>query len=198
MLADDNQPLAWFLLNDTVRRSASPLVETLKARGIEVALLTGDPSRSATLVADELGITDVRNGLSPEDKLAIVREWQQKGDTVLMVGDGINDVPVLAGADVSLAVNEATDLAKTNADTLLTNGRLEVIADALSVSHKTRNVIRQNIGWALLYNLIALPLAAAGLVPPWAAAIGMSFSSLLVVLNALRLTRRPPALTAES
>lgn len=198
LLADDNQPLAWFLLNDTVRRSASPLVETLKARGIEVALLTGDPSRSATLVADELGITDVRNGLSPEDKLAIVREWQQKGDTVLMVGDGINDVPVLAGADVSLAVNEATDLAKTNADTLLTNGRLEVIADALSVSHKTRNVIRQNIGWALLYNLIALPLAAAGLVPPWAAAIGMSFSSLLVVLNALRLTRRPPALTAES
>ncbi|MEC9254550.1 MAG: heavy metal translocating P-type ATPase, partial [Pseudomonadota bacterium] len=132
LLADDNQPLAWFLLNDTVRRSASPLVETLKARGIEVALLTGDPSRSATLVADELGITDVRNGLSPEDKLAIVREWQQKGDTVLMVGDGINDVPVLAGADVSLAVNEATDLAKTNADTLLTNGRLEVIADALS------------------------------------------------------------------
>ncbi len=198
LLADDKQPLAWFLLNDTVRRSASPLVETLKARGIEVALLTGDPSRSATLVADELGITDVRNGLSPEDKLAIVREWQQKGDTVLMVGDGINDVPVLAGADVSLAVNEATDLAKTNADTLLTNGRLEVIADALSVSHKTRNVIRQNIGWALLYNLIALPLAAAGLVPPWAAAIGMSFSSLLVVLNALRLTRRPPALTAES
>ena len=198
LLADDNQPLAWFLLNDTVRRSASPLVETLKARGIEVALLTGDPSRSATLVADELGISDVRNGLSPEDKLAIVREWQQKGDTVLMVGDGINDVPVLAGADVSLAVNEATDLAKTNADTLLTNGRLEVIADALSVSHKTRNVIRQNIGWALLYNLIALPLAAAGLVPPWAAAIGMSFSSLLVVLNALRLTRRPPALTAES
>lgn len=198
LLADDNQPLAWFLLNDTVRRSASPLVETLKARGIEVALLTGDPSRSATLVADELGITDVRNGLSPEDKLAIVREWQKQGDTVLMVGDGINDVPVLAGADVSLAVNEATDLAKTNADTLLTNGRLEVIADALSVSHKTRNVIRQNIGWALLYNLIALPLAAAGMVPPWAAAIGMSFSSLLVVLNALRLTRRPPALTAES
>lgn len=198
LLADDKQPLAWFLLNDTVRRSAGPLIETLKSRGIEVALLTGDPSRSATLVADELGISDVRNGLSPEDKLAIVREWQKQGDTVLMVGDGINDVPVLAGADVSLAVNEATDLAKTNADTLLTNGRLEVIADALSVSHKTRNVIRQNIGWALLYNLIALPLAAAGMVPPWAAAIGMSFSSLLVVLNALRLTRRPPALTAES
>ncbi|WP_301387138.1 heavy metal translocating P-type ATPase [Thalassolituus sp. UBA2590] len=198
LLADDKQPLAWFLLNDTVRRSAGPLIETLKTRGIEVALLTGDPSRSATLVADELGISDVRNGLSPEDKLAIVREWQKQGDTVLMVGDGINDVPVLAGADVSLAVNEATDLAKTNADTLLTNGRLEVIADALSVSHKTRNVIRQNIGWALLYNLIALPLAAAGMVPPWAAAIGMSFSSLLVVLNALRLTRRPPALTAES
>ena len=195
LLADESAPLAWFQLNDTVRRSAAPLISQLQARGIEIALLTGDPSASARQVGETLGISDIRNGLSPEDKLAIVRNWQAEGDKVLMVGDGINDVPVLAGADVSLAVNEATDLAKTNADTLLTNGRLEVIADALTVAGKTRNVIRQNITWALLYNLIALPLAAAGMVPPWAAAIGMSFSSLLVVLNALRLTRRPTRVT---
>jgi Cu2+-exporting ATPase len=198
LLASDDQPLGWFLLNDSVRHSAAPLVAHLQSQGIRVALLTGDPSRSADQVGKDLNIEDVRRGLSPEDKLAIVRQWQSEGETVLMVGDGINDVPVLAGADVSLAVNDATDLAKTNADTLLTNGRLEVIADALNVSGRTRSVIRQNIGWALLYNLIALPLAAAGLVPPWAAAIGMSFSSLLVVLNALRLTRRPKHHTIET
>ena len=110
----------------------------------------------------------------------------------MMVGDGINDVPVLAGADVSLAVNEASDLAKTNADMLLTNGRLEALISSLDVAQRTRHIIRQNIAWALLYNLIALPLAAAGLIPPWAAAIGMSFSSLLVVFNALRLIRNRP------
>ena len=111
----------------------------------------------------------------------------------MMVGDGINDVPVLAGADIALAVNEASDLAKTNADAMLTNGRLETLLTALDGAVKTRRIIIQNIGWALLYNLVALPVAAAGYVPPWAAAIGMSLSSLLVVTNALRLTRLPGA-----
>ena len=128
-------------------------------------------------------------GASPEQKLAQVREWQANGERILMVGDGINDVPVLAGADIALAVSDATDLAKTNADTLLTSGRLDAILNAIDSARKTRRVIYQNIGWALLYNLLALPVAAMGYVPPWAAAIGMSFSSLLVVTNALRLTK---------
>lgn len=189
LLADDNGPMAWFLLDDSIRRSSAPLIAALKQRGIQVSLLTGDPGNSAAHVAGEIGISDFSIGLSPEDKLERVRAWQSAGDTVLMVGDGINDVPVLAGADISLAVSEASDLAKTNADTLLTSGQLNVIVEAIDKASATRNVIRQNIAWSLIYNLIALPLAAAGLVPPWAAAIGMSFSSLLVVLNALRLTR---------
>lgn len=189
LLADDSGPLGWFLLDDVIRRSSAPLITALKQRGIQVSLLTGDPGNSAAHVAGEIGISDFSIGLSPEDKLERVRAWQSAGDTVLMVGDGINDVPVLAGADISLAVSEASDLAKTNADTLLTSGQLNVIVEAIDKASATRNVIRQNIAWSLIYNLIALPLAAAGLVPPWAAAIGMSFSSLLVVLNALRLTR---------
>jgi Cu2+-exporting ATPase len=192
LLADEQQPLAWFLLNDSVRRSAEPVIKALKARGIQVSLLTGDPSPAALTIAASLGIDDVRSGVSPAEKLEAVKHWQQHGERVMMVGDGINDVPVLAGADVSLAVNEASDLAKTNADMLLTNGRLEALISSIDVAQRTHHIIRQNIGWALLYNLIALPLAAAGLIPPWAAAIGMSFSSLLVVFNALRLIRNRP------
>lgn len=190
LLADDNGPLGWFLLDDAIRRSSAPLISTLKKMNIKVSLLTGDPGNSAAHVAKVIGIDDIATGLSPADKLRRVQEWQANGDTVLMVGDGINDVPVLAGADISLAVSDASDLAKTNADTLLTSGQLGVIAEALTKAVSARRIIRQNITWALIYNLIALPLAAAGLVAPWAAAIGMSFSSLFVVLNALRLTRQ--------
>jgi len=193
LLADDKQPLAWFLLDDSIRRSASLVINGLKARNIQVSLLTGDPGESGPRLAHQLGIDDIRSGVSPEDKLTAVRQWQQQGEVVMMVGDGINDVPVLAGADIALAVNEASDLAKTNADAMLTNGRLETLLTAIDGAGKTRRVIVENIGWALLYNLVALPVAAAGYIPPWAAAIGMSLSSLLVVTNALRLTRLPGA-----
>lgn len=189
LLADEHQPLGWIQVNDSLRKSAYRLLAGLRQRGIKTALLTGDPSGSGERVATELGIDELRTGVSPAEKLQQVSHWQQQGERILMAGDGINDVPVLAGADISLAVNEATDLAKTNADTVLTNGRLEVILAALDGAVATRRNIRQNIGWALGYNLIALPVAAAGLVPPWAAAIGMSLSSLIVVTNALRLTR---------
>ena len=197
LLASDQQPLAWVRLNDSLRRNAASIVSGLQQRGIAVSLLTGDPGASGQVVADALGITDLQTGVSPEQKLAAVRAWQQAGERVMMVGDGINDVPVLAGADIALAVNEATDLAKTNADVMLTNGRLETLLTALDGATKTRRIIAQNIGWALLYNLIALPVAAAGFVPPWAAAIGMSFSSLLVVTNALRLNRLPAPDSSE-
>lgn len=189
LLASEHAPLGWIQVNDSLRKAATKLVSGLQQRGIKTALLTGDPSHSGQRIAQQLGIDELSCGVSPEQKLQQVVSWQQQGERILMAGDGINDVPVLAGADVSLAVNEATDLAKTNADTVLTNGRLEVLLAAIDGAAATRRIIRQNIGWALLYNLVALPIAAAGLVPPWAAAIGMSLSSLIVVTNALRLNR---------
>ncbi len=187
LLASDQQPLGWIQLNDSLRRSAFTVVKGLQQRGIAVSLLTGDPGESGPRVAAELGISDVRAGMTPSDKLAAVNTWQQAGEKVMMVGDGINDVPVLAGADLSLAVNEASDLAKTNADTLLTNGQLEVLLQSLDTGRKTRRIITQNHAWAIGYNLLALPAAASGLVEPWQAAIGMSLSSVLVVANAMRL-----------
>ena len=187
LLASDQQPLAWIQLNDSLRRSAATVVKGLQQRGIAVSLLTGDPGESGPRVAAQLGISDVRAGMTPSDKLAAVNAWQQGGEKVMMVGDGINDVPVLAGADLSLAVNEASDLAKTNADTLLTNGQLEVLLQSLDTGRKTRRIIAQNHAWAIGYNLLALPAAASGLVEPWQAAIGMSLSSVLVVANAMRL-----------
>ena len=189
LLSVNEQAVAWIRLGDSVRKSATSLVRGLHQRQIKTALLTGDPGASGQLLAAQLGINDVWIGLSPEQKLQQVRLWQQQGERVLMVGDGINDVPVLAGADIAIAVSDASDLAKTSADALVTSGRLDSLLQALDTASRTRKVIYQNIGWALFYNLLALPVAAAGYIPPWAAAIGMSFSSLLVVSNALRLSR---------
>ncbi len=192
LLSCEQQPLGWICLGDSLRKSAATLISGLQQHGIKTALLTGDPSASGTDMATALKMDAVATGLSPEQKLAQVKKWQSHGETVLMVGDGINDVPVLAAANIAIAVSEATDLAKTNADALLTGGQLDVLVSAIETARRTRAIIKQNIGWALGYNLIALPVAAMGYVPPWAAAIGMSFSSLLVVGNALRLGRVPP------
>lgn len=189
LLASQTEPLAWLQLNDSLRKSAYSVIPELQRRGLKVSLLTGDPSEAGPKVAGILGIDDVRIGMSPEGKLATVQAWQQAGDKVLMVGDGINDVLVLAAADLSLAVSEASDLAKTNADTLLNNGQLDVILQMLDTGRKTRRIIAQNHAWAIAYNLLALPAAAAGIVEPWQAAIGMSASSMLVVSNAMRLLR---------
>ena len=187
LLASQEQPLAWFQLNDVLRTSAPQLIKGLQQRGLKISLLTGDPSPSGPRIAKALQIKDVKIGMTPEEKLATVQAWQRAGEKVLMVGDGINDVPVLAGADLSLAVNEASDLAKTNADSLLTNGQLETLLFALDKGRTTRRIISQNHAWAIGYNILALPAAAAGVVLPWQAAIGMSLSSVLVVANAMRL-----------
>ena len=140
-------------------------------------------------MAEQLSIQHWRGDMSPASKLTELQALQSTGQRVVMVGDGINDVPVLSGADVSVAMGGATDLARIHADSILLSGNLQTLVTALYMARRTRRVIRQNLGWALLYNLTALPLAAAGWVPPWAAAIGMSGSSLLVVMNALRLRR---------
>lgn len=189
LMASESTPLAWILLNDKLRSNAANVVKHLQQRGIRVSLLTGDPSDAGPVLAEQLQIDDVQFGMTPEQKLHTVAHWQARGETVMMVGDGINDVPVLAAANLSLAVNEASDLAKTNADTLLTSGNLSTLISALDVGKKTRRIIKQNHAWAIGYNLLALPAAAAGLIVPWQAAIGMSLSSMLVVANAMRLLR---------
>lgn len=187
LLANDQQPLYWFALSDSLRQGASSTIEQLKDWGIKVSILTGDPSAQVEAVATALNIDDAHKGLSPAQKLEIASAWQQQGERLMMVGDGINDVPTLARADIAIAIGQASDLTKTNADAVITNNSLTTLLHAISKGRKSSRIIRQNIYWALLYNILALPLAATGFIPPWAAAIGMSVSSLIVVGNALRL-----------
>jgi Cu2+-exporting ATPase len=196
-LGDGDGPLALFELADTLRPEAPETVRALQALGLEVWLLSGDAAPVVERAARELGIAEARAGLRPDDKLRAVRALQARGAVVAMVGDGVNDAPVLAGASVSIAMGKATELAQASADMVLISDHLPHLAEGVHMARRMLAVVRENLGWALLYNAIALPLAAAGHVLPWMAAIGMSASSLLVVLNALRLKRlsplRPPA-----
>lgn len=189
LLASSDGPLAWFNLSDQARESAPQMLQELRAQGINVELLSGDRSSAVADMASMLGIEHYIAAATPEDKLARIRLLQSRGEVVLMVGDGVNDVPVLAGANVSVAMAQATDLAKTRADSVLLSGDLTIIPRAMLKARDTRVVIRQNLAWSLTYNVVALPMAAMGLIPPWAAAIGMSSSSLVVIANALRLNR---------
>ncbi|WP_111641243.1 heavy metal translocating P-type ATPase [Marinimicrobium alkaliphilum] len=190
LLASEQGPLAWFALEDEVRPGARALVSALVEQGVAVELLSGDHSGAVADLAQTLGIPTYTAGAKPDDKLARLKACQAAGDTVLMLGDGINDVPVLSGADVSVAMAAASDLAQTRADAVLLNERMTTIADTLVLARRTKKIIKQNLGLSLLYNLCSLPLASAGLVSPWAAAIGMTASSFVVIFNALRLSRR--------
>jgi Cu2+-exporting ATPase len=152
-------------------------------------MLTGDSSSSVQKIASELTIEKVVSCASPEDKINYINLLQATNAKVVMVGDGINDLPVLAGAQTSIAMGSASDLAKTHADAVLTGGELAVIIQAVALAKKTKTIIKQNIAWAFGYNMLALPIAAFGFIPPYIAAIGMSLSSLIVVTNALRLSK---------
>ena len=188
-LARSGEWLGTLSFSDQLRPTAVDAVNQLRERGLKVSLLSGDPSPGAGQIIKPLGLKDCQLSLQPQQKLAAVRDLQQRGKRVLMVGDGINDVPVLQAADVSVALGQASDLSQIHADVTLLSGDLRALPEAIATATQTRRIIKQNILWAIGYNLVALPLAAAGYVPPWAAAIGMSGSSLLVMLNALRLAR---------
>lgn len=190
LLGDERGPLAWFVLDDRLREDAPELLAACREQGWNTLLLSGDSSPMVAEVARQLDIADARGGLTPDAKLAVLRELHQQGRRVLMLGDGVNDVPVLAGADISVAMGSATDLAKTSADAVLLSNRLSSLVQAFTLAKRTRRIIIENLTWATLYNGLVLPFAALGWVTPLWAAVGMSVSSLLVVLNALRLARR--------
>ncbi len=179
--------LAEIGIGDTLRPGASEAIRRMKQLGLAVEIASGDHEAAVADIAGRTGIDRYHARLRPEDKLDLVRNIEQAGEATIMVGDGINDAPVLAAASVSVAMGAGTSLAQTSADAVLMAPHLDVLPDAVSLARRTMRIIRQNLGWAVTYNLVALPMAALGWIPPWAAAIGMSTSSLLVVANALRL-----------
>jgi len=189
LLAEGADEPAWLRVEARLRTGTQALIERLKDSGIRVVLASGDREVNVAPVAAALDIQAFHAAMRPEDKLALVERLQGQGARVAMVGDGINDAPVLAGADISIALAEGAAIARTQADLVATGRDLNPLIAVFDQAPRVRRIIRQNLVWALTYNLGALPLAAAGLVPPWAAAIGMSASSIAVVLNARRLGR---------
>ena len=188
-LGAEDGAYARFVVAERERDDAAPALQRLRAQGLALHLASGDAAAPVARFAEALGIGDAHARQSPEAKLALVRGLQAQGKLVAMVGDGLNDAPVLAGADVSLAIGDGAALAQRAADLVLSGSSLANVPAAIDIARRTRRVVRQNLAWALGYNLLALPLAAAGWVTPWLAALGMALSSLAVTANALRLTR---------
>jgi Cu2+-exporting ATPase len=189
-LAGESGWLAVFLLEDELRADAGELVAALAARGLRLHLVSGDDPGVVEALAARLGIASFAGGASPQDKYAFAERLQREGRVVAMIGDGLNDAPVLARADVSIAMAGGADAAQAQADLVLlgerSHARLGGIAQAFAVARAAMRIVRQNFAWALAYNLVALPLAALGWIGPWQAALGMAASSFIVVLNAMR------------
>lgn len=188
-LADEAGWLALFRIGDEIRPEAAGMVAGLRAAGYQLALLSGDAWPVARKVAAALGIPEVKGAVSPQGKHDYVTALQGKGAIVAMVGDGVNDAPVLAQAQVSIAMGGGSHLARTQADLVLLSENLEHLQRGVGVARRSLKVIRQNLVWSFAYNFVALPLAMFGFITPWMAGIGMSGSSLLVVANSLRLQK---------
>jgi len=185
----DGRLLGTIDFTDEVRPEAAAAVAALKALGLEPSLLSGDRSSAVGEVAQKVGIADFAGGLLPADKLARIREWQAAGEVVAMVGDGINDAPALAQADAGIAMGTGTDIAREAGHVTLLSGHLERVERAIRLGRAAVRVMKQNLFWAMVYNAIAIPAAAWGLMNPIAASAAMALSSFSVVLNSLRLRR---------
>ena len=186
-LKSDDGLAATFAIREHVVPDAADSVRELQLQGLNVIIASGDTPEAVRAVAATLGIGEYHARMTPRHKLEFVEQTQAKGHCVLMVGDGINDAPVLAAASVSCAMTQGAAIAQAAADLLLLNGSLRSLATGVRVAIHARRIVRQNLTWALVYNLVSVPLAAAGLMAPWVAALGMSISSLAVVTNAARL-----------
>ena len=188
-LGNEQQMVAYFCLEDTLKPDTRPLIQRLQGMGMNVHLLSGDGEGAVSSVAQALNITQQQAEATPESKLAYVKNLQQQGKTVLMVGDGINDAPVLVQADVSIAVEGGADVAQAGSDLVMVQANMDLVALALQQGKKTRRIIQENLLWAAVYNAVAVPIAMMGFANPWIAALGMAISSLLVTFNAMRLLR---------
>ncbi len=189
------QPVACFEFDEVLRADAVSGVAGLTKAGLALHLFSGDQTASVEAMASRLGIPDARARCTPQDKLAAVEALQAAGRVVVMVGDGINDAPVLARADVSIALGTAAALAQARADVIVLSDRIDDLPVLLDTARRTVAIVRQNLRWALAYNVLSVPLALMGWLPPWLAGLGMALSSLVVVLNALRLARPAAAPT---
>jgi len=186
-LSQNNKIVAVFELENKIRKGAAELIGQLTESDHYVAIISGDKQESVTTVAKSLKVTQYAGGKSPEQKINTIKDHQDQGFKTVMLGDGVNDAPVLAQSDVSISFNQGTQLARSASDLILMGNSLTSVKELLQVSKKTNKIIKQNIVWALIYNLSVTPLAMMGYLTPWMAAIGMSLSSLFVVLNAKRI-----------
>jgi len=191
-LTDENGWIASFYLTEQLKTNAKTALHWLKTQGYRCELLSGDLSHTVAQTATTLNFDTHQAGCEPADKLARLEALKASGHKVLMVGDGLNDGPILASAHVSIAMGQGVALTQAHADVILTNGDIGLVATSLQQAKRTMQVIKQNMVWAVVYNAVCIPLAFTGWLTPWQAGLGMAISSLVVILNAVRLTRMAP------